>query len=110
VDGKKKRGISMKQGGEKLKNCFWDYEKKQVLSGFPEVDEKKAQKKTYWKVYFAEVEQFLIDRLSTLKFAASPKPKTPQITDEGYSVGEDSKLTLITNAGEAEDYPTDLPF
>lgn len=90
-EGKVKKGISVQQDGVKLKNYFWDGEKK--LHGFPEVDEDRKDKKTYWKVYFAEVEEFLVDKVKNLKFnqpSAKPVNEEPEIIEE--------------------DYATDLPF
>ena len=71
--GKKVTGISIKQNGEKLKNYFYDYNTKTTLGGFPEVDNTKKEKKTYWKVYFSLVEEFLIEKLKEIQFDKSEK-------------------------------------
>lgn len=88
--GKKVTGISMKQLGEKLKNYFYDFETKKNLHDFPEVDAKKALKKTYWKIYFAEVAEFLIEKVGELKFTA---PTQAEAAEEAF-----------------EPTPDDLPF
>jgi len=95
-DGKKFKGISVQQGGVKLKNYFWDGKVK--LHGFPEVDDAKLakMKKTYWPGYFAEVTAFLKEQLTTL-FAAH-KPVSPEraeaiMRDEVQPPGFDDGLT-----------------
>lgn len=72
-DGKRVTGVSVQQDGEKLKSYYWTGEKKE--KGFPEVDQEKATRKTYWKAYFSEVEGFLADELSKLEFTAAPPVK-----------------------------------
>ena len=84
--GKQVTGVSVQQDGEKLKSYYWTGEKKE--KGFPEVDQEKATRKTYWKVYFAEVEGFLVDELSGLDFAAPPKKEEPEEPEEVNQVGE----------------------
>lgn len=61
--GKKKRGVTITQNGEKLKNFYYDEEKKKNLHGFPEVKLPKGKKPTkdFWKLYFLEARMFLID-------------------------------------------------
>lgn len=61
VEKGRKSGISVQQNGEKLKNFFYDYDTKKSLNGFPEVNKEKAVKKTYWKIYFTEVAEFLVE-------------------------------------------------
>lgn len=66
ADGKKKTGVSLQQGGKKLTNYFYDGKKN--LHGFPEVDEVRKIKANYWKMYFMEVDEFLVEKLKELKF------------------------------------------
>lgn len=66
ADGKKKTGVSLQQGGKKLTNYFYDGKKN--LHGFPEVDEVRKIKANYWKMYFIEVDEFLVEKLKELKF------------------------------------------
>ena len=79
VDNGRKTGISVQQDGIKLTSFFYDFEKKTKLNGFPEVDESKKDKKTYWKIYFLEVTEFLIEKIKTLKF--ENKKETKKITN-----------------------------
>ena len=83
VDGKRKSGISLQQNGVKLKNYFYDGTKN--LHDFPEVDKEKSIKKTYWKIYFAEVAEFLIEKIKKLKFA----PKVNQGKVEEIEISMD---------------------
>lgn len=66
VDGKKKTGVSLQQEGKKLANYFYDGKKN--IHGFPEVDEVRKIKSNYWKIYFMEVDEFLVEKLKELKF------------------------------------------
>lgn len=66
--GKRKTGVSLQQDGVKLKNHF--YNGTCNLHGFPEVDKTKTIKKTYWKTYFIEVADFLIEKLKAMQFDA----------------------------------------
>jgi len=64
-NGKKKSGISLQQEGEKLKNYFYDG--KENLHGFP-VPKEGEKTKNYWKIFFAEVSEFLKGKIEELKF------------------------------------------
>ena len=77
----RKLGISLQQGGKKLKNYFYDGEKN--LHGFPEPDEQKRLKKSYWKIYFTEVAEFLIEKLKGLEF------EKPEIIEDDESPVEE---------------------
>lgn len=81
----RKTGISLQQGGEKLKNYFYDGEKN--LHGFPEVDKARATKKTYWKTYFIEVADFLIEKLKSLEFD-TPKEEA-LVSADGTPIADD---------------------
>jgi hypothetical protein len=67
VDGKRKKGVSIQQNNAKLTNNFYDGTKN--VGGFPEIDKEKSKMKTYWKVYFAEVSMFLMEKLKALKIS-----------------------------------------
>jgi len=58
-NGRKNRGISVKQGETKIMNAYWDGTK--VLNGFPEVDREEAKDydKDDWKMFFIKVKKFL---------------------------------------------------
>jgi len=67
-DGKPKKGVSIKQGDEKILNFFYDVKKEVNIHDFPEVDEdkkpessQKAKWKKFWKAYFSDVEDFLVE-------------------------------------------------
>ena len=94
-DGKKKTGATVAQSGDKVGSAFWA--SGELSPEFPQVDEdKKAKMKAnYWKVYFAEVEAFLIEKLTEKAKTISkvPLPDMP----EGFEEIED-------------EYPTNLPF
>jgi len=95
VDTGRKSGFSFQQDGEKLKNHFYDGEKN--LHGFPEVDREKAVSKRYWKIYFAEVTGYLVDKIKELEF------ENPQV--------ETVKEIFETEIPSADDkFLSDLPF
>lgn len=67
VDEKKKnkKGITIWQGEQKLKNYFYDEEKKEIINGYPEPKKlKKPLSKDQWKLYFAEAREFLVEEVS----------------------------------------------
>ena len=69
VDGKMKTGVSLQQDGVKLQSYYWDSEAKKSINGIPQWDKVKADKSSsYAKVYFAELEAFLVDELSKIQF------------------------------------------
>jgi hypothetical protein len=78
---KKIQGVSVQQNGVKLPIYFYDKNTKTNINGFPNVDEamQAKLKKNYWKVYFAEVEAFLIEELKKLSIAEKPVKAT--VTD-----------------------------
>jgi len=80
VDGKRKTGVSMKQGGEKLTSHFYDG--KENLHGFPVPDMSKRDNKRYWKTYFAEVTDFLVEELKKLEF---PEQKPKEVEQDNLS-------------------------
>ena len=94
------KGISLQQNGVKLKNYFYDFETKKSLYDFPEPDETKKEKKTYWKIYFTEVTEFLIDKLKQIKFDNVKDSENPEGFNENAPVADD----------ENYDYKNDLPF
>jgi hypothetical protein len=65
-----------------LANYFYDVEKKEYKNGFPVPKEmKKARTSAQWKLYFGEVNQFLIDTL-TEHFKIEVKDFDKQIDDD----------------------------
>ena len=94
VDGKRKKGVSVVQGEDKIGNFFW---KDGVLSPeFPQVDEDKKERPNYWKTYFSEVEWFLVEKLQNLKFPEKP---------DSYTQGQDLVKDLKNH-----ELGQDLPF
>ncbi len=112
VDGKKKSGISMSQDGVKLTNYFYDGEKN--INGFPEPDPKKKSQRSYWKIYFVEVSDFLIESIKNLNIRKSEKEQKNNSVNieelekdfptEGLPTGEAPALS------SKDEIPTDLPF
>ena len=107
IDGKKRTGVSLQQGGVKLQNYYYNPETKENLFGFPEVDQEKAdrKKKTYWKLYFVEVDEFLVDKLKELKFV--PPVKSAQADEAERVFGPDGEEMIDANDIKT---PEDLPF
>lgn len=99
-DGKKKTGVSLTQGGEKVGSVYWKDGK--LSPDFPQVDQvkKEKMKANYWKVYFAEVEAFLIEELTkkAQSIVPSQKPATVEVLamPEGFTVEDET--------------PEDFPF
>ena len=52
---------------------------KKKSGDFPEVDEGQKDKKGYWKMYFGEVEEFLIKEVKKLELS---KPETAVIEED----------------------------
>ena len=69
--GKKRSGVSVKQNEVKLKSHYYDGEKS--LHGYPEVDDSLKDKTGYWKMYFSEVDEFLVDEIKKMEWAGAPK-------------------------------------
>ncbi len=70
-DNNDRKGISVKQNGEKIKTFFYDIENKKNLHGIPEADEKKKPKRTektkwtkFWVSHFSDIEEFLVEYTS----------------------------------------------
>lgn len=73
--GKTKRGMTIWQHNpktkknEKIQNYFYDAEKKVNINGFPEPKPKKGKTtkdftKDQWKLYFGEVREFLVEKVT----------------------------------------------
>lgn len=105
-DGDKVVGVSVQQGDEKMKNYYWDTDLRQVTGGYPEIteDAEKKEKKSYWKAYFAEVEEFLIEELKKIKFLELGKTLS---TEEVNAKLEE--VNKMSNPAE-EPIIEDLPF
>lgn len=95
------RGISIKQGEEKLTNYFYNPETKETINGMPSVTEK--ERKTFetdeWKVYFANVRNFLKKQVLALEI-----PKYEGVVDDVRSSDMTSKESSEeVPAGNVED-------
>jgi len=66
-NGKNKKGVTIYQNGAKIQNHFYNPETKENINGYPEPKKLKAGKKMdkeLWKIYFAEVRVFLVDKIT----------------------------------------------
>lgn len=97
--GKRIVGMSIKQDGHKVKDFFYDFDKKKNLNGFPEPD--KDKKKTYdkddWKAYFLQVKKFLLAYV-TLTLAPTLKKV------------EAEEIPVVKNEEKATINLDDVPF
>jgi hypothetical protein len=61
--GRPMRGITIMQGGNKIKSHFWDDENQTSINGIPTVSKEESQgyKKDDWKVFFIGVKKFLVN-------------------------------------------------
>lgn len=96
--GKRRIGISVKQGDVKLTNAYvvkQDDGKYKTFHGYPLVDDKKKSKAGYWKLYYGEVTMFLVDEIEKMVFAN-------EIAKElgGELVYEDDHTQDIVNVSE----------
>jgi len=115
--GKKQRGISIIQNGEKIQSAYYDKEKKEEINGFPKVDTKKKPEKTavtkwkkFWNAYFSEVEEFLVEKTEEI---IKTLPEYEEEIKEDFSF---SKLSGKKTYNKAIEYPeddidpNDIPF
>lgn len=60
-DGKRKRGLSITQDGQKIQGYYYDFDKKESKNGMPAVskEDAKTYEKDDWKMYFMGVKKFL---------------------------------------------------
>lgn len=60
-NGKDKRGVNLYQKSDKVSNFFYDFEKKEVINGFPTPEgDTKEYSKDDWKIHFLQVRKFLV--------------------------------------------------
>ena len=63
--GKNKKGVTIYQEDQKIKNFFYDEDAKKNINGYPEPKKlKKPLSKDQWKLYFMEARMFLIDAIT----------------------------------------------
>jgi hypothetical protein len=98
-EGKRLTGVSMKQGGEKVADYYWDGKK--TRKGFPEVskEERKDYDKDDWKMFFLKLKKYLKKEVQGLTI--------PSYTPAPESVIADSPEAPANLEAEDND---DLPF
>lgn len=79
--GKKRKGVTLSQDGNKLENFYYDKEAKKNKVGYPEVKITKKMSKDDWKMYFLKVRMFLIDEVSK-KFGLEAQAPSDEINAE----------------------------
>lgn len=101
ADGKKKIGVSVTQGIEKVRSPFYVENKRG--NGFPVVDEKKKEDMgaDYWPIYFTEVLSFLKKRLMELEFF--PQKAAPVVATQ--SGGQEPMEEMIVEELKIDDLP-----
>lgn len=68
MDGRKLKGISIEQGGEKVKNYYWNEVDKTVINGFPQTNKPfKSLTKREQTAYFLAIEEFLAGEIEVIK-------------------------------------------
>lgn len=59
-------GFTIKQGGEKIGNAYYDYEKKKSPKGYPVMEEEKPDSDD-WKLFFLQERKYLKKKLALLE-------------------------------------------
>ncbi len=63
--GKLRKGVSVVQNGEKIKNFFYDEKTEKVTHGYPSPKgDTKKYSKDKWKIYFLEAREFLCEYIA----------------------------------------------
>ena len=78
--GKNRKGITIIQDGNKIKNYFYDETNKKNINGYPNPTEgrnKQPKNADQWKMYFMEARLFLIDKV--IEHFKLDKPKEKEI-------------------------------
>lgn len=102
-NGKTKKGVTIWQHNkktgknEKVKNYYYDEEKKKNINGYPEPKPKNGKTvkdftKDQWKLYFGEVREFLVDEI-TEHFKIEPSNEM-SASDEDFDA-------MVAEAGAA---------
>lgn len=97
-NGKTAKGISVKQGNEKIMNAYWDGKK--ATNGMPSVSKKDAKEydSDDWKMYFMKVKKFLKTEVQGIKLPdpalvsdiqVPTKEEAEQVMADDYEVGDD---------------------
>lgn len=107
-NGKTKKGITIWQKNdatgknEKLKNYFYDEEKKKNIHGYPEPKKGKGGKplsKDQWKIYFAECREFLVETL-TEHFKIEESTEVVSTADQDFEAMVNNASEMIEEGSE----------
>lgn len=97
--GKRKRGLSIEQGGEKITGFFYDAEKKKSLHGIPTpVEGGKGYDSKKWRRFFEDKAEFLV---AYMKSDIIPKLATVTASEPTAEVDEATPDDVA---------PEDIPF
>jgi hypothetical protein len=99
-EGKTKKGVSVIQNGEKIKNFFYDEEAKKAANGYPELP--KGYKKfdsDDWSVHFIGCNKFLAEYM-----VANIVPKLPKMSDIDPTMTEAELDAEIDTLNEMPDF------
>lgn len=119
ADGKKLKGLSMEQNGEKLKNYYWNGTDNVACNGIPlPVGDTKYFKKKDWQKYYLDLTIFLTEELKKVKdvidkrvpVESTEMPETPkeEITPDNSDIRPDEIVNEEENKDEVK--LEDVPF
>ena len=104
-NGKQNKGVSIKQGGEKLHSFYYDFEDKKTINNLPQPDKNASTKdhedkydKDDWKIFFMKQKKFLKKAVMDMSFPKVPKKNIKDI---------DVSAETVTAPTDEHD---DLPF
>ncbi len=81
--GKLRKGISVTQNGEKIKNFFYDEKAEKNVHGFPNPKgDTSKYSKDKWKIYFLEARDFLCEYIAEHFGAVNQKSDSPVEKEE----------------------------
>lgn len=86
-------GVSLKQGGESIKNAYWDGKKN--VKGYPVMEEENPDSDD-WKLHFLKERKYLKKKLSLIEI--------PKINTDSVTVKKETSTPQPKEAGD------DLPF
>lgn len=104
-NGKRNKGINIKQDGETVSNAYWDGKKN--LHGFPSVS--KEDTKDYdsddWKMHFIQVKKFLKKNVEKMNIPTYTPPTSEGVAPKKKKGAKVYTTEPITGGGD-----DDLPF
>jgi hypothetical protein len=114
---KRLTGVSIKQGGEKIENYYWDPTEKAVCNGFPEPKDANNYSKDDWKVFFIDVRKFLVNEINNEDFQAKIKKEMEDRKSKGIKTNhsqerQDNQVQQQQQNNEVEEEIKieDVPF